>query len=99
VAKRVVATYQQLVRPAQTMAGGVQAVLELILQGSSEADLSRAAAGYARWCERNDRPEKHRRAVRNFFSATGEWEEFAHAAAAPVETQAERNARLAREGW
>jgi hypothetical protein len=94
-----VATYQQAVKPAQTSAGGVQAVLELILNGSSEADLSRAAAGYARWCDRHDKGGQYRRAVRNFFAATGEWEEFAQATEAPVETLAEKNARLAREGW
>jgi hypothetical protein len=94
VAERIVATFQQAVRPTQTTAGGVQAVRELLLRGLSESDLLRAATNYAAWCNAHNLKLSSRKASRTFFG-TWKYEDFL--GSTWPESPAEKSDRLASE--
>jgi hypothetical protein len=76
VAKRIAAHYKDTVKAAHPEAGGVQAVLLLLLAGHTEQALRRSCDGYAAFCKKNDRDLKHRRRVSVFFAENGDYSSF-----------------------
>ncbi len=77
VVKRIIARYQEQVRPATPPGGANVVVLERLERDAiSEEALLRAIAGYAEYCRLGDTAPQYRQSARVFFSLEGQHSAF-----------------------
>ncbi len=74
--RRIVDHYQSVVKPTHTKARGVKNVSALLRKGRTEAELVRAADGYASACEFGKTQANYRLAVGNFYGEAAGYEEY-----------------------